>query len=193
MNVVLGHLELLPAADADDEESVAIVADQSEAVVDLVQQVRTLAVSLEGEGDLDRTDLPSLLVRRVDAFERRVDAVDVETDLPERVPVEADDSLALAVDELLQNAVEHHDGGAPRVDVALEANGDTVTLQVADDGPGVPSDQRDAVFERGVRGNEGIGLYLARTIVARHGGDVSLRDNQPRGTVVEMELPVAGR
>ena len=191
MNVVLGRLRQLPSADDGGRESVEIIAHQSEAVVDLVQQVRTLAHSLEGNGDLDRRDLSSLLAERVDAFDERFDAVEVETDLPARAPVEADDSLALAVDELLHNAVEHHDDGAPRVDVALEADGDTVTVRVADDGPGVPHDKQEAVFERGVRGNEGIGLYLARTVVARHGGDVVLRDNEPRGTVVEMELPRA--
>lgn len=192
MNVVVGLLRQLSVAGEEDEERLARIADQSEAVVDLVQQVRTLAHTLEGDVDPERTDLAGLLRERIRAFEERFEGVEVEADLPEGVPVDADDALALAFDELLQNAVEHHETGLPRVRVALQADGGTATVRVADDGPGIPDDRKEEAFARGVRGNEGIGLYLAWTVVERHGGDVDVYDNDPRGTVVEVELPVAG-
>jgi signal transduction histidine kinase len=158
MNVVLGRLEQVSVQGERDEELLDTVTNQSQAVVDLVQQVRTLAHTLEGNVELEHADLVSLLEERVAAFEDRFEAADVESDLPERVPVEADDALSLAVDELLQNAVEHHDAAAPRIRVSLEADGDTANVRVADDGPGIPDEEKEGAFEKGVRGNEGNGL-----------------------------------
>ena len=74
----------------------------------------------------------------------------------------------------------------------------TVTLTVEDDGPGVPLDQRERVFERFVRldearardgGGSGLGLAIVAEVVAAHGGSVTLTDAALGGTRVEITLP----
>jgi two-component system, OmpR family, sensor histidine kinase TctE len=101
-----------------------------------------------------------------------------------------------ALENLLDNALRYGcaKGGGIRVLVAFEH--DRVTLVVADDGPGVPADQRERVFERFQRGGEegndgcGLGLAIVREIALRHGGAAKLVE-APTGARFEMVFPSA--
>jgi len=92
---------------------------------------------------------------------------------------------------LLNNAVQHNDG-EPTVVVTATADDDTVTVRVADDGPGVPDKQKQRVFERGEKGptsdGTGLGLYLVGVLVDSYGGEITVTDNDPQGAVFEVEL-----
>jgi two-component system OmpR family sensor kinase len=72
------------------------------------------------------------------------------------------------------------------VDVTVRADGDDAVLEVADDGPGVPEELRDRIFERFVRaqgdrgGSAGLGLSIVQAVARSHGGDVRL-DGAPGG------------
>jgi two-component system sensor histidine kinase TctE len=101
-----------------------------------------------------------------------------------------------AFENLLDNALRYGcaKGGEIRVFVTFEH--DRVTLVVADDGPGVPADQRERVFERFQRGVEegndgcGLGLAIVREIALRHAGAAKLVE-APTGARFEMVFPSA--
>ena len=66
-------------------------------------------------------------------------------------------------------------------------------LTVADDGPGVPQEDRDRLFEPYFsrrEGGTGLGLAIVSAIASDHRGTVRVRDNAPRGAVFEIEFPV---
>jgi signal transduction histidine kinase len=68
-----------------------------------------------------------------------------------------------------------------------------VRVVVADDGPGIPNEDRDKLFlpyysTKG-RGS-GLGLAIVRRIIAEHGGNIDAGDNAPRGTRFTIELPL---
>jgi signal transduction histidine kinase len=100
--------------------------------------------------------------------------------------------LRQALASLVDNAVDH----APAetfVRVSVERAGDRVHVGVSDDGPGIPDDDRERVFEPYVRltereGGTGLGLYLARQLARAMGGDVML---EPSGTgaTFRLDLP----
>jgi len=96
---------------------------------------------------------------------------------------------------LLNNAVQHHDGDEPTVGVSAEVDDDWVLVQIADDGPGIDPDRREAVFGKGEKGLEsegtGLGLYLVYTLVDHYGGAVWIEDNEPRGSVFNVRLRLA--
>ncbi len=115
-------------------------------------------------------------------------------------PVTADvdpDRVGQVLDNLLRNAVRAA-GPAGHVRVAVRSEGDHVRLDVLDDGPGVPADQRERVFDRLVRldaarsrdGGAGLGLPIARALARAHGGDV-LCLPADRGACFRVQLPVA--
>jgi len=102
------------------------------------------------------------------------------------------------VSNLLENAVRHSptDG---RVWLSAHAAKDGVTtIEVADEGPGIPLDEAERVFERFHRvdaaraardGGTGLGLAIARWIVDAHGGTIAVREREPHGCRVVVELP----
>ena len=106
------------------------------------------------------------------------------------------DLLFLATYNLLDNALKFTRPG-DTVEVRAFEGGAFVVIEVADTGPGILKEEVSRVWEelyrgqgaRGVPGS-GLGLALARAIVERHGGRVTLRSREGQGTVVTMRLPV---
>jgi signal transduction histidine kinase len=110
------------------------------------------------------------------------------------VEVRADDMLGSVFRNLLTNAIEHNDEAVREVTVAATATDGRVVVRVADNGPGIPDDRKDAIFEEGEKGLDsegtGLGLYLVETLVERYDGDIRVEDNEPKGAVFVVELPV---
>ncbi len=99
-----------------------------------------------------------------------------------------------AISNLLLNACQSARslGSDARVDVALEAQEQQVTVNVIDNGPGVPEKVRERLFEpfvsEGKQKGTGLGLTLARCIALEHGGDVVLLSSRPGETVFQMKV-----
>lgn len=100
---------------------------------------------------------------------------------------------------LLGNAIKHTPQGG-EIRVSAHAAGPEVLVSVADTGPGIPEAERERVFERYVHGRQkgsvGLGLFIARGLVAAHGGRIWIEDAHPdreesRGTRVCFTLPGA--
>lgn len=99
--------------------------------------------------------------------------------------------------ELVTNAVKYApDGGA--ISVQVQARSDVVTLRVRDEGPGIPSDLRERVFDKFARlpaasgaPGTGLGLYLIRMLVEAMDGRILIEDGVGPGAVFRVELPAA--
>jgi two-component system, OmpR family, sensor kinase len=107
--------------------------------------------------------------------------------------------LRQVVDNLLTNARVHTPAGTP-IHIRLAAEQEGVVLEVADEGPGVPPDQVDRIFERFYRtdrsrarsqGGVGLGLAIVRSVVEADGGAASYRARPGRGSVFRVVLPPA--
>jgi len=103
--------------------------------------------------------------------------------------------LRRVVGNLLDNAVRH---AHSRIEVALREEGESVHLRVDDDGPGVPSEDREVVFARFSRlddararddGGAGLGLAIVAEVVAGHGGTVTLTESSSGGARFDVRLP----
>lgn len=108
--------------------------------------------------------------------------------------VEGDrDDVTEVLNILLDNAAKHGGGVPSRVDVSHEAG--EVRIAVHDEGPGVPPELRDRIFDWGSRAGtapgQGIGLHVARRLVTRHGGSLTLADQDARGSAFVVRLPAA--
>ncbi len=118
----------------------------------------------------------------------------IEPDLPEIAadPVQLDQVLT----NLIENAARHSpSGGSVRIDV--ERDGDAIRARVTDDGPGIPPELREKVFEAFYRGREeperpgsGLGLSIAQAIVSAHGGRIWIEGAAGSGSAFVFELPI---
>jgi signal transduction histidine kinase len=98
---------------------------------------------------------------------------------------------------LLSNAIRFSEEGG-QVRIRATRKGDEVRMRVEDDGAGIPEDQLKAVFSRfharrqgPHRGGAGLGLSVVKSFVELHGGAVTIRSAEGRGTVVECRFPVS--
>jgi signal transduction histidine kinase len=105
------------------------------------------------------------------------------------------DALLRAVANLLDNAVRHASG---RVTLTGYPEAGSAVIEIADDGPGIPMDDRERVFDRFTRlddgrardeGGSGLGLAIVRELVRRHDGSVVLTDATP-GLRATIRLPL---
>lgn len=201
MNVVTGWTtELEDHVDEEGEQIRQRLHSSSRHVVELTRDVRDFvdamevvdAMEMDGEPELTPIDLHELLteehVRRQTTFE---DA-EFRLETVPRVHVRADSLLSSVFRNLLNNAVQHNTADDPLVEVSLEEHDETIVVTIADNGPGIPPPQRDAVLGRTPEGLEhpsaGVGLYLVDMLVGRYGGEVRIADSAHGGTAVHVRL-----
>lgn len=109
------------------------------------------------------------------------------------------DRLEQVLGNLLENAVKYSPDGS-EILVNVEERGDTVVTTVCDRGIGIPADELGQVFERFHRGRQvsstnygglGLGLYITKQIVERHGGSIWVESREGSGTSFYFSLPTA--
>jgi signal transduction histidine kinase len=116
------------------------------------------------------------------------------------LPLAVDVDLATqAVVTLIENALDLSDSDQT-VEISAQGRGEDLRIEVADRGPGVPEDQRERIFDAFTQADAsdtrtheglGIGLFLARRIMAAHGGGIDHRDRDGGGSVFSLVFPVA--
>ena len=184
-------------------ELLSDIEENSRWLTNLVENL--LAVTRVQEGSLELKLVPELLDEVVG---EAVGHLSHTTTAEHTVRMEVGDGVLMAkldarlimqvVVNLVDNAVKY----APRhttVTVTTRRDGERLICEVADEGPGVPDDEKAKVFEefytvRGVspvdgRRSLGLGLSLCKSIVELHGGRIWVRDNKPRGSVFGFSLP----
>ena len=110
-------------------------------------------------------------------------------------------SLTIVFHELITNSFDaaEESGILPDIDIELKrVDKEHYILRHKDNGPGIPEDAREKVFEMFYTGAShaadsrrslGLGLSLCRSIIHAHGGSISVRDNHPSGAIFEFTLP----
>ncbi len=127
--------------------------------------------------------------------------IELDTDLPADLPLVYADSrrITQVLVNLLSNTIKYTPPGST-VQVSALRNGQSVRVQVADEGPGIPPEAREVIFSRfsrldhpGARKDHGagLGLYIARTIVESHGGAIGVEPRPTKGTIFWFTLPLA--
>ena len=190
LNVIMGRAQSLEEqlSDPDHVEQAAAITEWSREISDLAEKVRSILDTVADEDDISRKP-----VALAPVVAEQADRVDVVVDVPE-VRVLANDLLSDVVANVLTNAVNHTDDPVT-VEVTCERMDGVARLRVADDGPGIPPDKRDAVFERGQQSSassgSGFGLYFVSSMVESYGGGVRVEESDRGGAAFVLELPSA--
>jgi len=199
MSVMLGWAEMLEDhVDDEGTEYLRKVVTSGEHVVELTETAREYVQTVVSEDDIETESVRVCSVLETEVSLREESFPHAEfavSNTPSDVEVLADSMLNSVFQNVLNNAIQHNDSDTPRVTVSCEVDERTVTVRIADNGPGIPDEHKDVVFGKGERGlgsdGTGIGLYLVHTLVTQYGGQVWAEDNEPTGTVFVIELPRA--
>jgi signal transduction histidine kinase len=185
--------EALAAGDLDEgsrRELIRLVTLACQGIERIVADAAVASIHLEG------IDALALVQDVVAAAIAR--GAPVMLTVPSSLPTVAADAARLrqALDNLITNAVVH---GGPVGDVSVNArsDGDALLIAVTDTGgPGITADDLEQIFDVGVRldpnsPGSGLGLPLARAIVAGHGGTLTAASSPGEGTTFTISLPLA--
>jgi two-component system OmpR family sensor kinase len=185
-----------------DSAAARSVATQAKRLADLVADLRKLAELETRPLERDDVDLAEMLVEVHEAAAELPGAGDriLSLVLPQApwplgtVPGDRD-LLFLAIHNLVVNAVKFSHPG-DRIELRAREDSDQVVVEVADTGIGIPGEEVDHIWGELARGRaaagtpgSGLGLALARVVVARHGGTVSVRSRVGDGTLIGFRLP----
>ena len=193
------RLRLEAIEDISDQEQVKTEAQAATAEVDRltrrIEQVLALARSDAGAAPIAAQDASAIVRDRIDAASAMFSEAGIEltssleTDVHVAAPTGV---IARVIDELLGNALQY---ARTRVHVDLHAVDSGGVLSVSDDGPGLPPDERDAVFQRFARGSasvpggSGLGLALVRESVVALGGSARAQESRWGGLTVMVRFP----
>ena len=172
----------------------------------LVDQLLTVSQMEAGSMVSNRHELELLpmLEYAVEHIRAQADQkqMSLTTNLAAKLPLALGDrdKLQAALANLIGNAVKYTPAGGT-VSLRCSADERWIRVEIEDNGPGIPEDEQDKVFEKFYRGTEnhsdqrgnGLGLAFAREIARLHGGDIDLQSTVGEGSVFTMRLPVTGR
>jgi len=199
ITVALGHTELIQRATADPA-----IAQDARVAIDELLRLRRLASRLLLLASADSPDFLRLGPVRLDDLVH--DAVGRWGHRQRRwslgsvteATVQGDeDALVLALDALIENAIQHTpDEGA--IELSVRRDGANVVLAVADSGAGIPRAEVERVFDRFARadsarsrttGGFGLGLAIVKAVAVAHAGSVRVRSEPGRGSTFELLVP----
>ena len=201
--LMLGRDNLTPK----QVETVEIILDNCNHLVRLLNDLLDLARS--DAGRLSIQTVPTALGPLIEDAVRTMRAQTegdgqslgqrVDPDLPE---VKAEPArIRQILINLLTNAHEYSPEGASIEVVARPLDADWIEVSVSDNGPGIPADQLEHIFERFTRGDAGLtqrvggtglGLAVSKSLVELHGGTIAADSTPGRGSTFSFRLPVSG-
>ncbi|WP_254831715.1 hybrid sensor histidine kinase/response regulator [Haloglomus salinum] len=183
LNVIQGSVDL--AAERYDDENLDRIADAADRMERLIEDLLTLARQGEAVGETRTVDLSALAERAWGNVETPRATLAVDPSTP-RIAADPD-RLAQLLENLYRNAVEH---AGPEVVVTVGPLADGGGgFYVADDGPGIPPEERDSVFDQGYStkaGGTGFGLTIVETVAAAHGWAVAATESETGGARFEF-------
>ena len=178
--------------DADRRRFLANAGADADRLAQLVTRLLELARADMAESDASAATDVALALRRIaDAWSDR--GLEIALDLPEALPQAGIPGAML--EAILESLVENsRQAGSQRVRIAATGTGGDILLTVADDGPGIPEADRARIFEpfftsRRAAGGTGLGLPIARSLLASQGGSIALGAAE-HGACFEIRVPV---
>lgn len=182
------------------QEKASIIIEESERLEKMVKQMLE-ATRIQAGGlkpSLSTENVAQLIYRAVEKIQPVARAagcvVTADVEPPEFLALVDGARVQQVVINLLENATKYSKGG--KIEVTGRFNDRHLVITVGDDGPGVPAEEREKLFEPFVRGKtsahaggSGLGLYIAKAIVEAHGGTLSLEASKAGGALFRIQLP----
>lgn len=196
---IRGNVELIQGRGEEHPEIVSpslnFIAGESKRIQQMIESMLKLSHANQLEVKTERTNLSQLVKKIVTRYQSEIDR-QITLDVQREVYLNLNGtSIEQILVSLLDNARKY---SAPNTDIVvrLTAIGKDVSLLVMDNGVGVPDEQKKTVFDRFNRGGQtgskipgnGLGLAIVKQLVELNHGTISIKDNQPRGSIFQVNF-----
>lgn len=186
LTVVMGNAQSIE--DAGDYTALAgEMVDSCASLMETSEKARLIQQTIEADEQV-AFHLPRAVTKVLTAYE---DDATLSADVAD-MTVLANPGLDEALNEIIENSIDHS-GTEPDITITAERDGPWATLEITDDGPGIPERELAILEQRGetqlVHGT-GAGLWLIYTVVQESGGDLTY-ETDGQGTTVRLQLPLA--
>ena len=187
--------------EAEEDDLLAVVEEESDKLTGMIDETVAMARIEPGRARIRRRQLciMNLIRSSADRLKSLLDGRPLEIQVQEGVsPVSADpDMIGLALRQLIGNAVKYSTPGST-IAISATQTESTVTVRVRDQGPGVPQNELESIFERFYRGSRtqdsvagtGMGLSVARDIIKAHQGRLWAENLPEGGAQFSFSLPI---
>lgn len=194
MNVVLGYADLAREAGCEAvAEHLDVVVRAGEQLLTTAAKERDIVDVLVRPPDEGAVEVASMVDEAVAACRDRYPDARFVVSMPDGLEASVAPPVRLALDELLENAVEHATTDAPVVELVVERGDAGVEIAVLDDCPPVPENEYRPLFETEVSDRyhgTGLGLTLACWVVDFVDGDIAFERRETGGNRIVLSLPV---
>lgn len=190
---------------AEYRDVIGSMLEEVDRLTRLVESLLVLSRADTGHVQLQRTDITLLAL-----VQEAVSLVEVlAEEKKQQVVLEGDVTAVVSADRLilrqaivnlLDNAIKYSPAGS-RILLRVASSAGHATLEVVDEGPGVPPEHRPHLFDRFYRvesartrewGGAGLGLSISRWAAEAHGGEITLQSEEGHGSTFRFSLPLAG-
>ena len=182
----------------------SVITQDADRLTHLVRNILDFSKIEEGkkEYEFEETDMAQLVKQKIEDFQREEIAkgMKILARIAEDVPhLEVDkEAMTQALNNLLDNAVKFS-AGSKEIEVDLKKDNTNVIIEVKDRGIGIPSNERDKIFEKFYQGRDaagqsskgtGLGLTLVKHTAEAHGGRVDVKSRVNEGSAFSIILPI---
>ena len=201
LTTIIGFAELLEQHALEGEDADGALRTIRQAAMRLANLANdTLALSRVEQGELnlaaDPVDVAEIVKETIEPFASQRE---IRVEIKGKDPVVRGDPprLGQVFENLIANAIKYSSEGSP-IDVRVTQTDSTVRIAVRDSGMGIPPEEMKFLFERFTRASNakrssvkgtGLGLYFAKTLVERHGGNIQVQSKLGEGSTFTVVLP----
>ena len=198
-DMLLGNSDRLD--EATKHQIYSDIYDDSEWLIGVVENLLSITRLNDGRLKFKFTDqlLDEVIAESLRHISRKHDDYKIVTDCEELVLARMDVRLIMQVlVNLIDNAIKYTPLGST-IKITTKKLNQVLSLEISDDGEGVPDDQKEKLFEMFYTRNNlngdsrrglGLGLALCKSIVEAHDGKIKVIDNYPRGSIFVINLPL---
>lgn len=202
MTTILAHVGMLDERlrqqrnnePADSTNEINAIETKADELLGLADRARNIHELISRDVEHESINVATLVTDTVNQIQSQYPEAEIKVNDCEEHYIRGDPKLQTAVEQLLENAIQHNDGN-PTVSVSVSApenRPETIEIAIADNGPGIPEHEIEVIQNRSetqLKHGSGIGLWLVSWIVRQHDGELAFEESDPTGTVVSVVLP----
>ncbi len=196
LNIIDGHADAVRKADPDSVgEHIDRIHERTERLLETARKGRKVTQILSETAQLKPVDIVDVVERTATTAQEANPDSHISLEVPDRAVVTATERVSEAIAELLENAIIHSDRAKPAIDIDVRRRDETVQIAVADNGPGIAEMEQQILEEtkreKDLKHGSGFGLWFVHWVIRRSHGTLTFEENEPRGSIVTIELPQA--